>query len=818
VTRRRWLSLTVLFVLALVSGLFLALGWLSPYYVVDSEQADPGSGIGVRLDAGQPVGQTFVARHAGLTAIEFFLLPEANPELTLTLRLRSDPQAATELTAASIRLPTAAEPDFYRFSFPPLGDSHGQYLYAFLDSEAPEVSVALNAGNLYMDGAAYQANQPLNSQTSFRLAYSPRHILLDLIKAALGWLGTFGVVGLLYLVPGWALLAWLLPRGRLTWAEMLGLSIGVSLALYPLLLLWTNLVGLHLGRLYAWLPVVAGVAALTWRYRAWRPRQDWETLEQWAHSKALWPDLMLLIVLALVFGVRLVVVRTLDVPMWGDSYHHTMIGQLLVDHGGLFDSWEPYVPLKSFTYHFGFHTAVALYHWLTGTGVVDSVIVVGQIVNGLAVLSLYPLAVEVSGSRWAGTLAVLVAGLLSPTPMSYVNWGRCVQLTGQVVLPVTVWLSWKALESDRLSPGLWLLTGLAIAGLFLAHYRVSIYFILFLFLLWSTSVLRAWKKRRDAYTATRKTLLVSSVALALILPWIWHLGTGYLPEILREFTRAPVSPDFVSWQSDVLRDATVYMPGPLLIAALLGIVAGLVQRLGWALFLSLWVCLVFLAANPNWLGLPGATTLSNFSGVLNNFTVLLSLYMPVSILCGYLGSIAIDALPRRLSPLLHAVIAVAILLLSLVGVKNALETVSSGNVLVTAPDLQAMQWIEGNTPEAAKFLINHVFEYDDNVIVGSDGGWWIPLLAKRGNTVPPITYGHEAATDSDYIRKVNDLARYLEVSDLSSFETVQALRGNGITHVYIGPKGGHLPLEVFEGSDAYRLLYHKDRAWVFELQ
>jgi len=32
------------------------------------------------------------------------------------------------------------------------------------------------------------------------------------------------------------------------WGVKLGLSIGLSLALYPLLLLWTDLVGLHLGR------------------------------------------------------------------------------------------------------------------------------------------------------------------------------------------------------------------------------------------------------------------------------------------------------------------------------------------------------------------------------------------------------------------------------------------------------------------------------------------------------------------------------------------------------------------------------------------
>jgi hypothetical protein len=813
--------MVALVMIALVAGLLLLTCSPDPCLFVDSDQPDAGDGMAAGLEPGRPVGQTFVARHAGLTGIEFFLLPETNASLTLTLHLRDDPRAATDLVAVSTRLPQGAMPGFLRFSFPPLAASHGRYLYAYLESDAPGAAVALNGGPVYRDGAAYRAHDPLDAQTGFRLIYAPGHVLLDLLRAALGWLGLLGVAGLLYVVPGWALLAWLLPGGRLTWAEMMGLAAGLSLALYPLLLLWTDLVGLHLGPLYAWLPVAVGLAALAWRYRVWRPRQRWRKVQQWARSlrsEALWPDLLLLIALGLVFGVRLLVVRTLAAPMWGDSYHHTLIAQLLVDHGGLFDSWEPYAPLQSFTYHFGFHTAVGLHTWVMGTEPVDSILTVGQIVNGLAVLSLYPLATKVSRNRWAGMLAVLVAGLLSPMPMGYLNWGRYVQLTGQVVLPVAVWLAWKAVESSSLRPGLALLTGLALAGLFLAHYRVTIFFIPFLFLLWAASALRAREAKRKLYIATQRILLVSLAALLLVLPWIWHLGAGHLPEILGQFARSPASAEFVSMQASLLRGATVYLPGPLLIAALLGIVTGLVQRRGWALFLVLWILLVVLIANPNWLGLPGAATRSNFAGVLNNFAVLISLYMPVSILCGYLGGIAVDRLPRRWPVLRRVVVAAIFLALSLVGVRNALHTVQASNILVTVPDLQAMRWIEGQTAQTARFLTNSFFAYDDNVIVGSDGGWWIPLLAGRANTVPPITYGHEAAQDPDYLDRVNSLAKSLETGNAADAEFIQVLRDNHVTHVYIGQTGGYLVPEAFQRSDAYNLVYHRDRVWVFELQ
>src|SRR4030066_2372836 len=70
----------------------------------------------------------------------------------------------------------------------------------------------------------------------------------------------------------------------------------------------------------------------------------------------------------------------------------------------------------------------------------------GQLLNILAIISLYPLAYKITKNRWAGVLAILVAGLLSPMPMSYVNWGRYTQLAGQVILPVSIWTGWSLLD------------------------------------------------------------------------------------------------------------------------------------------------------------------------------------------------------------------------------------------------------------------------------------------------------------------------------------------------------------------------------------
>ncbi|MCS7287410.1 MAG: DUF1616 domain-containing protein, partial [Anaerolineae bacterium] len=301
------------------------------------------------------IGQTFVARHGGLNGIEFWLEPEPGTTGRLLLRLRSEPQSPTDLAVAALPLENVITPGFYRFSFPPDNHSHGAYRYAFLELEGMgTVRVGAASGEAYLDGAAYRDHEPLDAQLAFRLTYDLWGMALEAGSAVLEGLGLLAVAALLYLVPGYAMLLYLYPpalssvdggRGAgvgIPWPTRMGLAAGLSLALYPLLFLWTDLVGLRLGPFYAWGPAVLGLAALAWRYRRWRPRQGWEALRQWARSDALWPDLAFVFVLVLVFGVRLLVVRTLDAPMWGDSYQHAVIAQLLVDNGGLFDSWEPY--------------------------------------------------------------------------------------------------------------------------------------------------------------------------------------------------------------------------------------------------------------------------------------------------------------------------------------------------------------------------------------------------------------------------------------------------------------------------------------------
>ena len=76
--------------------------------------------------------------------------------------------------------------------------------------------------------------------------------------------------------------------------------------------------------------------------------------------------------------------------------------QLLADHGGLFSSWQPYAPLKTFTYHFGYHADVAWLHWLSGTPTTHGVLIIGQLQSALVVPMTYLLARRTVGGERAG--------------------------------------------------------------------------------------------------------------------------------------------------------------------------------------------------------------------------------------------------------------------------------------------------------------------------------------------------------------------------------------------------------------------------------
>ncbi|MCX7789251.1 MAG: hypothetical protein N2378_01300, partial [Chloroflexaceae bacterium] len=276
----------------------------------------------------------------------------------------------------------------------------------------------------------------------------------------------------LSLLPGLALLQVLAP-GRLAPAERFAAALGLSWAVPPLLLLLAEQLGLAWNAALCWLCLGACAAILLWQH-----------LKRPVPRLSVRPDSELITLMALTalgLVVRLYAIRDLPAGLFGDSYHHTVIVQLLIDKQGLFRSWSPYAPLTTFTYHYGFHSFAAWFSWLSGVPAMASVVVVGQIAGGLAVPGVFLLTRRLIPDPRVALSSALLVALVSVFPAFYVNWGRYTQLAGQTILPVTC-LAWFLLLDTATTPGArWRalvrpggLAALATAGVILGHYRVAL--------------------------------------------------------------------------------------------------------------------------------------------------------------------------------------------------------------------------------------------------------------------------------------------------------------------------------------------------------
>jgi hypothetical protein len=808
------------------------------------------------LQSENSLGQSFVAVYRGLEEIQFYISPMEEGKGVLILRITEGAQARETLQTAQLPVEAVISPDYYSFKFNSLPGSQQEYYYAYLEIEGSG-SVWLHAAGAeeYREGALYVDHQPVEAQAKFRLGYQPAGLIAGLVKLGFGWVTMLTAGGLLFILPGLGLLHIVRPFD-LDWVERTALGAGISLALVPILILWSGVAGLHLGAGYAWLLVLTGlttavmaVVRKTLACRAGESRVYPAPIcdDNRKSKSSLVFQATLVGVLALLIFTRLWPLHNLDGPMWGDSVQHTVMTQLFLDNNGLFESWLPYASFDSLTVQFGFSAVTAMFAWLTGLSSLQATLWTGQILNLLAVLALYPLAVKVAGGqRWAGVGAILAAGLLSPTPAVYVNWGRYAQLAGQVILPAAGWLFWEALELGgqqqrsalRLSqnPSInssllsanrvfhqmpWktiLLTGLTLTGMTLTYYRMPFYFAAFAAALLVGWALPAWKfDLRQWGLGLTVALICGMTAVVSILPWIFNVTGGHLASAVE----AGVTEG--SQLENVLRDYQnwlnlfIYIPAWMASLALVALLASILKKQWLPASMALWAMILASLVALSLLRIPGAN-------MIQNFAVIIAMYIPVALLTGWLVG-WISGYPVLKKEAGQIGIGFFIILAGISGALNQRSLVRPDQyAMITRPDLRAMAWINENLAKESRFLVEGFTIYSGYTAVGSDAGWWLPLVAGRENTMPPqYALMNERPTQFGYTTQVVELVSHLETHQPSSPDGRRQLCEWRITHVYIGQRQGQVSLsryQLFSPKDFisnphFELVYHQDRVYIF---
>jgi hypothetical protein len=636
------------------------------------------------------------------------------------------------------------------------------------------------------------------------------------------WFGAILAALFLLILPGWALLTLLGTDLRADFREKFALSAGTSLALYPVLFLASRTLGIAPGPVFAWGPGAAAViylaarAATGWRKAApakLRPAPQ----EPCASGKRplITPQAAWWIVLSLIFATRMIAVRGMTAPAWGDSVQHTFIVRLILDHGGLFQSWAPYAPIESLTYHFGFHAAASVWAWLTGAAADQAVLVCGQVLNVLAILTLYPLAVRLGGNSRVGTGAMIVAGLFFPMPGFFVNWGRYTQLAGMAILPAALWfldIHWDGTRRTRAAP-LALLALLAL-GLGLTHYSVIILFIIAA-AAWTLLGLWKFRGRPGAWAARAGWLAAAGIAVILgFLPWAKTLVAGLLPRIFSRmagsFAGMVGTTDFPLWKR-----TDFFFPRVFWITALIALAAALIGRRKLALPVIIWGGFSLAAANPGLLGLPG-------TGTISNEVLLVTLYIPISLLIGWAIGTAWEAASRRKS--VEIAVLTALALFAAAGAGKQARIVDPFFQMVFPEDVAAFRWIRTNVPKDARFLVNGFLTGYDNAPAGSDAGWWLPYYTRRANTIPPLIQVTESPSPGVSHKSLSRTVLDVEASRGEALALRAVLIRDGITHVFLGARRGGAAYERGElvpdtwlkGNPDFRRIFSKGKAEVWE--
>lgn len=788
--RKKWLDFRSALLIALGGVLFLT----GCSNFVDRDQIAVAPDSAISMEHGHTIGQTFIARHGGLNGVEIHLSPEFSTQGTVVLHLRTSPSSSEDLLTATVSLPSASPDGFYCFSFPSILHSHNHYYYGFLEfSGTGRVEVSTGNLNSYLEGTLYYDHKPVESQSVFKLNYNPPLIIIDLLLMLGGWIG-YGVIGIaiLFLAGYWIIRKWTIEIHS-DFTIVLTLSIACALSAWMVFLAWAALFQIHLSTITV--RFLIGSAVLFGLVCFVNDRAQWRNKEYWLGKEPVITLAMWGIILCSI-GFRLFVGRGLVMLPGVDAYHHTLIVQLFEEQGGIPHTYQPYAPLVSFSYHWGFHSIVALFRWLFGTGTLTTTKTMALIINGAIVATIAWLGEQITGTRRAGLIAAALVGLIMVSPFCLLRWSRFTQTAGMFFLPLAL----MALlgNGEKVS---WQFS-LFIAATIFSHLRIGLFCCLFAAILLVTRLLQhQWREiKHELLIGIAGTILALPTLLRIV--WVqidpYKLRINY--PVLQGYN------DILRLEKPILSFSTNW-PVLILLLFLVGLSCWGKKGVMGRVF-ALW-CLVLVG---------GALTLPLIGFEFWDLkTAVLSLPIPLAGLASLGTKQLLDLFQHRGRRVVSGGLIVLVLLGIITGCINFPAIVYTGDIYLRVSDLAAMEWINDNVSKNTIFLTNNLqFEWQPGWVVGDDAGYWLPLLTHRSSLLPPIVYTLEWADSSlsEHLKIIQQLTTNQESINSNLGEK---LVNQGVTHIYTTIESPSLAPRVLSQDKCLRLQYEQDRVRVFEV-
>ncbi len=791
---------------------------------------DYNSDAVVTLDARTILGQSFVSRRPDLTSITIWLtrvgnsagMPQPAEANVLIAQLYLSPAAGTQVFATPVAIPSAANHLPITISIPGQKYPAGQAYFLRVSNASGTVQVDGRNGDAYPDGQAYLNDQPINADIAFRVAYDYGFStfigdVANLLPAA--WL----IIPLLIILwlPGWLLIEFSGLALRYDLGERVALAGGLSLAVIPIILLWTTTLKIRWTSTGLWLVSGFLIAILAGRLifntlthrkdnatRGVSQQSDTQSTLRRKLSSSILQSLALFLIFLAALAIRLIMVRDLATPAWVDSVHHALVTRLIMENGAYPATYLPYFDFSPSMYHPGFHSIAAAFTWLSRLDLARSLLVLGQVLNAFTVFSVYLFTKTLTKSAPAGLFASIITGFISPMPAYYTSWGRYTELTGLLLLPVIIALIRPWLEGQAHKKTGWviLLGGLAAGGLFMIHYRVLAFMACLVLAYFLIQLFRQPSSPGNhPFRLLWLVFAMAALAIILVLPWfIPTLRTTLVPSITANIpTSNPFFQGF-SWPylTSALGKQAMVLGG-------LGLLWGILKRERFSFMIALWVVFLFFMANLGALRLPA-------SSLITTPTVEIMLFLPISILGGYfisqLTSLWKQVIPSRLAAPAYGIFLVSIIFVSYLGARQLVPILNPVTILSRQADLASIDWLNDNIPKGETVVINP-FAWGYGLYAGNDGGYWISPLAGRQTLPPPVLYvlDQESA-------QITTLAQQVQAAGSDPQALRDLLQAHQLTYIYIGARGGAISPDKLISSELFSLLYYQDGVWILAVK
>ena len=770
----------------------------------ETSQSLRGASI-TRLTPGHTVGQSFISKRPRLDGISLWLEPE-DPGTHISISLRHKPSDPKPLFSALIQVVYGQN----TIEIPPQDDLPSQDYYLQLGLTQGEVLVLGREEDIYPHGTATLDGLPIDADIAFQATYNYdlQAVFTDMGNILEGgWLAL--PLALLLFIPGWLLLDLTDLRNEYDPSEQIAVSTGLSISLIPVLMLWTTTLGLRWNRRSVL--VAAGLLVCLFLWRVWVQFLDHRThspkqpgIKSHRPSSLIMPAIFLLS-----FFVRYAMVRDLEMPAWVDSIHHSLISLRIVQVGGFPGDYLPYLPMEASQYHPGFHSLVAAFHWLSDLDVPHGMLVLGQVLNAATIFGAYLLTTTLVRDKRAGWASALITGTLSLMPAYYAGWGRYTQLAGLLILPVAYrWIFPVDPEQGFKKPKFLIklvLGSILFAGLFMVHYRVTIFLICLVVATWIGRIYRSdthtWKYLAASFTYT---MGIGVLGMLASLPWMIPVVRDFMLPLASQWQSGVTPPADITW-----RYLTPVLGVSVMVLAVTGLAWGIYQRRRFTISILIWVLLLFGIANSGYFHLPFPP------GFVNQSSVEIMLYLPFSVLGGY-AVIQVYSLGENIKRpgLVHFwknSFLVLLVVAAVVGSQKMVASLNPGTILYRQADTAGISWLKENIPGDETIVINPE-GWGYGLYMGADGGYWISPLTGLETMPPNVLYGLNA---ENHHRTNRFVAQLIPVGE--DPEQIWDLLGEyDLRYIYTGGKGGVFSPQALDLSPLFETLYKHDGIWVFK--